>query len=173
MEAEFSRRDLFKTFALAGFAALQLPAAEPDKPLFFNRHEFATLDKLTDLIIPTDDQSPGAHEAGVAKFIDWTAAHQIEPDAKSSWTKGLALVDDLSKELVNKPFLNASEEQQIQVMNRLSGQTGKASEEQQRFWGELRETTTFVYYTSSIGIHNEIQYRGNVLLEQFQGYDAT
>lgn len=171
--ANTTRRDLLKTFAVFGFATLQLPAAEPDKPVFFNRHEFATLDRLTDLIIPTDDHSPGAHEAGVAKYIDWVTAQQIEPEAKSSWTKGLADVDALSKELFNVKFVKASQEQQIELMNRLCGKIGKPDEARVRFWGQLRETTTFVYYTSSIGIHKDIQYLGNVLLDQFQGYDAT
>lgn len=171
MEQGYSRRDLLKTFAVVGFATLQLPAAEAGKPLFFNKHEYETLDVLSELIIPTDDHSPGAHDAGVAKFIDFVTAHEIEPEAKSSWTKGLAEVDALSKELVNTPFLKASKEQQIEVLNRLSGD--KASADQRRFWGQLRETTTFAYYTSSIGIHKDIEYKGNVILEQFVGYDAT
>ncbi|MCU1292739.1 MAG: hypothetical protein JWP08_1589 [Bryobacterales bacterium] len=173
MEAGYSRRDLFKTLAVVGFATLQLPAAEPDKPLFFNRDEFNLLDRLTDLIIPTDDHSPGAHEAGVAKYIDWSTAHAVEPDAKSSWTKGLAEVDALSKELFNVRFLKASKDQQIEAMNRLSGAKGKATEPQQHFWGQLKDTTAFVYYTSSVGIHKDMGYLGNVILEQFQGYDAT
>ncbi len=166
-----SRRDLFKTLAVVGFATLQLPAAEPDKPVFFNQHEFATLDRLTDLIIPTDEHSPGAHAAGVAKYIDWITAREIEPDAKSSWTQGLASVDALSSKLFQKLFVQASKEQQIEVMNHLCGNKG-ATADQERFWGQLRETTTFVYYTSSIGIHQDMQYLGNVILEQFQGYDA-
>ena len=173
MEAGYSRRDLLKTFAVAGFATLQLPAAEADKPLFFSRDEFNLLDRLTDLIIPTDDHSPGAHEAGVAKYIDWSTAHAVEPDAKSSWTKGLAEVDALSKELFDVRFLKASNDQQIEAMNRLSGANGKATEAQQHFWGQLKDTTAFVYYTSSIGIHKDLGYLGNVVLEQFQGYDAT
>jgi hypothetical protein len=173
METGYSRRDLFKTLAVVGFATLQLPAAEPGKPLFFNAHEFATLEQLTELIIPADDHSPGAHEAGVAKYIDWITAHQIEPDAKSSWTSGLAEVDAISKELFNAKFVKGSKEQQLDVMNHLCGNKGARKENQERFWGQLRETTTFVYYTSSIGIHKDMQYLGNVILEQFQGYDAT
>ncbi len=173
METGYSRRQLFKTMAVVGFATLQLPAAEPEKPLFFNAHEFATLDRLTDLIIPTDEHSPGAHEAGVAKYIDWSTAHQIDPDAKSSWTKGLAEVDALSKELCNREFVKASQEQQMEVMNHLCGNRGERKQAQEHFWGQLRETTTIVYYTSSVGIHQDMQYLGNVILEQFQGYDAT
>jgi hypothetical protein len=173
MDSGYSRRDLFKTFALAGFATLQLPAAESGKPVFFHPHEFATLDVLTELIIPTDDHSPGAHDAGVAKYIDWITAQQIEPDAKTSWTKGLADIDAFSKELFNVPFLKASKEQQTKLLNHLCGKEGTPSEDRNRFWGQLRETTSWVYYTSSIGIHKDMQYLGNVILEQFQGYDAT
>lgn len=173
METGYSRRDLFRTLAVVGFATLQLPGADPERPLFFNAHEFASLDRLTDLIIPTDEHSPGAHEAGVAKYIDWITAHEVDPDAKSSWTKGLADVDALSKELFNVQFLKASKDQQIALMNRLCDSKNPEKGDRERFWGQLRETTTFVYYTSSIGIHKDMQYLGNVILEQFQGYDAT
>jgi gluconate 2-dehydrogenase subunit 3-like protein len=41
------------------------------------------------------------------------------------------------------------------------------------FFTQLKQTTAFAYYSSSIGIHQEMNYKGNVLLTEFQGYDAT
>ena len=170
---ELKRRDLLKTVAALGFATLQLPASEPNAPVFFKKDEFATLDKLTDLIIPTDDHSPGAHEAGVAPYIDWMAAHAIEPSEKSSWTKGLAMVDALSQEMCGKRFIKASKQQQIEVLTRLSGGAGTVTPEQTHFWGQLKDTTAYLYYSSSVGIHKDLEYKGNVPIEQFQGFDVT
>ncbi len=44
MEGGLNRRDLFKTAAAFAFTTLQLPAADPNAPLFFSQEEFALLD---------------------------------------------------------------------------------------------------------------------------------
>src|SRR3984957_15220342 len=44
------------------------------RPSYFSASEYHTIDILTGLIIP-QDESPGAHEAGVCEFIDFLAAH--------------------------------------------------------------------------------------------------
>src|SRR5579883_2577463 len=96
MQNAINRRDLLK-LASATFLTLQLPAAEPQAPLYFTKDEFALLDRLTDLIIPADDHSPGAHEAGVAAYIDRTVAEAFLAEEKDSWRKGLAAVNDLAQ----------------------------------------------------------------------------
>ena len=173
MERQVYRRDVLKAMTVLTFAGLQLPAAEPDAPVFFNKEEFATLDILTEMIIPADEHSPGAHGAGVATYIDWSTARAVEPDAKSSWTKGLASVDAMSKELFRTSFRQASEPQRTEVLNGFADLKGDRSSEQAQFWRQLKDTTAFVYYSSSIGIHKEMNYKGNVLLEEFVGYDAS
>src|SRR5271170_1062155 len=39
------------------------------QPLFFTAPEYAMIERLADIIIPTDD-TPGASQAGVSEFID-------------------------------------------------------------------------------------------------------
>src|ERR1044072_9201760 len=46
-------------------------------PQFFTAEEFELLDRLADLIIPADD-APGAHDAGVAEFIDFMVANEAD-----------------------------------------------------------------------------------------------
>lgn len=175
MSAGLNRRDLLKSFGAVavGSGVLQLKAAEPDAPLFFSRPDYAMLDVLTELIIPADDHSPGAHAAGVAKYIDDQAARSIDPDEKTSWTKGLAAVNSLSQELHGVPFQQAKPEQQTAVLQRMCKNEKQPTTEAEKFWGQLKQTTAFGYYTSSIGIHQDMNYKGNVILEQFVGYDAT
>jgi gluconate 2-dehydrogenase gamma chain len=43
--------------------------AEPDGPIFFTGHEWATVEAATARIYPSDD-TPGAREAAVVRFID-------------------------------------------------------------------------------------------------------
>ncbi len=174
MDTNLNRRDLFKFLTAAATLAstLQLPAAEPGAPLFFTQDEFAMLDKLTDLVIPTDDHSPGAHAAGVAPFIDKTVAEAFASEDKTSWRKGLASIDELSKSMYQQPFMRATQDQQIALLKRICANEEHAQTEPEKFFSQLKQTTASVYYSSSIGIHQETNYKGNVILEQFVGYDA-
>lgn len=173
MQTGLNRRDLFKVLTAAAFSTLQLPAAEPGAPLFFTRDEFALLDALTDLIIPTDDHSPGAHEAGVAPFIDRKVAEAFLAEDKDSWRKGLAAMNQFSQETCQCSFLKASGEQQRVMLGKLAAKEKHPDTEPEKFFTQLKETTALGYYSSSIGIHQDINYKGNVLLDQFVGYDAT
>lgn len=173
MEAILNRRDLFKALSAAAFTTLQLPAAEPGAPLFFTKAEFALLDTLTDLIIPTDEHSPGAHEAGVAAYIDRRTAEAFLAKDKDSWRKGLAVMDELSQSECQCPFIKATKEQQTGMLAKLAAKEHHPDTEPEKFFTQLKQTTAFAYYSSSIGIHQEIEYKGNVLLQQFVGYDAT
>jgi Gluconate 2-dehydrogenase subunit 3 len=166
-----NRRDLLKTLT-ASAVALQLPAAEPNAPLFFTKNEFATLDALTEMIVPADDHSPGAHEAGVAAYIDRTVAEAFAPEEKTSWRKGLATINELSTSLNGKPFLKATKQQQLALMKKIAAGEKDPKTEGERFFTQLKQTTAFAYYSSKIGIHQEMNYKGNVLLTQFVGYDA-
>ncbi len=180
MSLDLNRRDLIKLLSFAGFSGrLALAAPEPGAPLFFTKDEFALLDALTDLIIPDDDHSPGAHAAGAAAYIDKWVAETFLPEEKTSWRKGLASVNELSQSLHDKPFLKTSEKQQVAVLEKMSAkekhgefeESETANEtEPEKFFGQLKNSTIFAYYTSSIGIHQEINYKGNVLLDKFVGY---
>jgi len=174
MDANPHRRDLFKLFTAAMLAnGLQLEGATSEKPLFFSADEFALLDKLTDLIIPTDSHSPGAHEAGVAPFIDKTVAEAFLPEDKESWRKGLAAIDQVAHDSAAKPFVNTTEKQQIVLLKALAEKEKDPQTEAEKFFTQLKQTTAFAYYSSKIGIHSDMDYKGNVILEQFVGYDAT
>jgi Gluconate 2-dehydrogenase subunit 3 len=166
MEAALNRRDLLKAFTAVAFTTLQLPAAEPGAPLFFTKDEFALLDALTEILIPTDKHSPGARTAGVAAYIDRSVAEAFLPEDKASWRNGLATVNSLSQDMHSKAFLSTTARQQTDLLKRMES-------EKQPFFGQLKETTVYTYYSSSVGIHEDMDYKGNVILQEFAGYDAT
>ncbi|MGI8960083.1 MAG: gluconate 2-dehydrogenase subunit 3 family protein [Bryobacteraceae bacterium] len=182
--AQINRRELVELLAGAAFA-LQLPAAEPGAPLFFTKDEFALLDCLTDLIIPTDEHSPGAHAAGVAAFIDRTTAEAFLAKDKQSWREGLKVVNNLSQQMNGAPFLETRKEQQAALLSKLAQNEEKEKDPrhgdkedehqtpEQKFWGQLKQTTASAYYSSNIGIHQDMNYKGNVYLKEFVGYDAA
>src|SRR5215469_9003916 len=67
----------FRRWAFAcghvGHAAVDIKPAEY-RPLFFTPSEYAAVERLADVIIPSD-RTPGAKEAGVAEFIDFMVAN--------------------------------------------------------------------------------------------------
>ena len=173
MDSSLDRRDLLKALTVAAVSTLQLPAADASAPLFFTKDEFALLDTLTELMIPADEHSPGAHEAGVAAYIDRTAAEAFLPESKTSWRKGLASIEALSGSMNGVRFLQANKQQQIGLLQKIAAAEEDPKTEAEKFFTQLKQTTAFAYYSSSIGIHQEMNYKGNVLLDRFVGYDAT
>src|SRR3954452_19262143 len=105
MPLDVNRREVMKWLSAAVFAPLALPAPDPTAPLYFSKDQYQLLDTLTELIIPADDHSPGAHDAGVAAFIDKSVAQAFLPEEKTSWQKGLAGVNTLAHSMHNQPFL--------------------------------------------------------------------
>lgn len=172
MSIPFSRRQALAILAGAA-AALQLPAAEPGKPLFFTTEEFTLLDHLTEMIVPKDDHSPGAHEAGVAAYIDRITAEAFLPEEKQNWRKGLALVNAMADQKHRKPFLQCSRQEQVQLLTEVAKNEFHPQTPEEKFFGQLKQSTAFAYYSSKIGIHDEMQYKGNVLLPKFVGYDVS
>jgi hypothetical protein len=170
---DLNRRDLFKFAAAAAFTARQLPAFDPNAPLFFTSDQFALLDTLTELIIPADDHSPGARSAGVAAYIDRAVAEAFVAEEKNSWRRGLAAIDQLSMSRFNTSFSRASHSQQVSLLNELAQTEKHPQSEPEKFFTQLKETTAFAYYSSSVGIHDDINYKGNVILDKFVGYEAT
>ena len=87
------------------------------KPKFFTAHEYATVGVLVDLIIPKDERSGSATEAGVPEFMDFMMIDQ--PQRQTAMRGGLALIDHLCEERFdNKPFVACSDEQRHQILDR-------------------------------------------------------
>jgi hypothetical protein len=178
-ETDLTRREIIKLGASAAIAAaittLDGPAALAGQKnlLFFTKEEFALVDELTELIIPADDHSPGARAAQVADYIDFTLSESVDEQPKRVWRDGLKLIERLSGEMNGKPFLSSTVEQRIALLTRISRNEGKPQAPEDLFFKELKSRTVHAYYTSKIGIHNEMEYKGNVSIKEFAGYDAT
>ena len=181
-----SRRDMLRLAAAAAAAPLvpraalgetaAAPALVPGR--FFDAVEMALLDELTETIIPQDEHSGGARAAGVAAYIDGRLAEYDPgiPDLREErlkWKAGLALVDAQAREVSGTRFLEASPAQRIAVLQKLAAGEEDPKTDADRFFVELKDWTTFGYYTSRIGIHDEMEYKGNSLLMEFSGTDPA
>src|SRR5213596_911208 len=75
---------------------------------FFNRQEIETIAAISDLIIPTDEHSPGAKAAGVSDFID-LIVNESSNETKALWRDGLAAVDRMSEQKFSAAFNQAGQ----------------------------------------------------------------
>jgi gluconate 2-dehydrogenase gamma chain len=179
-DSDLTRREMIKlgasatlAVALTGLDANALAQLAQDKaPLFFTKEEFALVDELTELIIPADDHSPGAKAALVAGYIDFRLSESYEENPRTLWREGLKRIEQLSQDMNGKSFLASSPEQRIALLTRISQNEVKPVKPEELFFKELKSRTARAYYTSKIGIHTEMEYKGNVSLKEFVGYDA-
>ncbi|MBO0857002.1 MAG: gluconate 2-dehydrogenase subunit 3 family protein [Chloracidobacterium sp.] len=140
---------------------------------FFTSDEFAMLDELSELIIPTDEHSPGARAAKVAEYIDGVLAESFTDEPKLIWREGLKLIDQISVEMNRMPFMQASEDQRVAVLTRMASSEQKPEKPEGKFFVNLKSSIARVYYTSKIGIHDELEYKGNTYLKEFVGVDVS
>ena len=156
--------------AAGAAGAAQAPSVAPK---FFTAPEFALLEELSDLIIPTDAHSPGARAAGVAAYIDFRLSDSPDPEQQTTWRSGLAAVEALSKELNGQAFLQGSAEQRVAVLTRMAAGEHDPKTPADLFFQTLKHWTARAYYTSKIGIHADQQYKGNVYQRgEYAGFDA-
>ena len=180
--SDINRRDLLRSIALSATAlgGLSLEAAQAVhgiaaaekgagayKPKAFNAHEFRTLQKLADYIIPADDRSPGALEAGAAEFIDLLASQN--PELAAIYTGGIAWLDRSMERLYSANFLTAKPEQQTAMLDLIAYRKNEARPLGPgiRFFDWARRMVVDAYYTSPIGV-KEAGYMGNTSVAKFE-----
>jgi hypothetical protein len=155
------------------------PASPQEKPAaearpsahFFTPTQHTLVDELSETIIPADSHSGGAKAAKVADYIDQTLRETFDDTQKALWREGLRLVDMMSQHYSGKSFVNATPEQRTAVLTVLSDNDKMTDLPEVRFFIELKRLTVRGYYTSKIGIHDELEYKGNRILQEYVGCD--
>ena len=129
-------------------------------PKALNDHEYRTLVRLTDFIIPVENGKPGASAAGAAAWIDMLASENAQP--KSIYTKGLAWMDEAMKKRGTADFLSGTTEQQTALLDLIAYRRNQSPDLDPgiQFFTMARRMTVDAFYTSEIGIA-DIDYRGN------------
>jgi hypothetical protein len=148
----------------------QTPEAKP-AARFFTPAQNALVDELSETIIPADNHSGGAKAAKVADYIDQLLRESFDDAQKTLWREGLRLVDIMSQHYNGKSFVSASPEGKIAVVKVLSDNDKMTDLPEVRFFIELKRLTARGYYTSKIGIHDELEYKGNRILQEYVGCD--
>jgi hypothetical protein len=186
-----SRRDLLRnlTVGVAGGSVLQMIPAEAAEfahqmihkektaspsgkytPKYFNPHQYETLTTLCDTIIPKDEKSGGAIEAGAPEFIDLLSSEN--EDYQLEFGGGLMWLDNFCMDRHQCTFLECSPAQKKEVLDSIAYRKNAAVDptlsQGVAFFAALRNMTCDGFYTSKIGI-DDLQYIGNTALADFPG----
>src|SRR5213078_482209 len=177
-----SRRDVLRTLAVtaAGSVLKVIPAEAAEyvhqmvhkekaaapagayTPKYFSASQYATLAFLCDTIIPKDEKSGGAVEAGAPEFIDLLTSEN--PEYQLQLGGGLTWLDSTSIDRYGKPFLECTLEQRKQLLDliayRKNAKQDPTLSQGVAFFAFLRNLTCDGFYTSKIGIA-DLQYMRN------------
>src|SRR5512140_659485 len=103
-------REAFDQSTAARRAAARTQTAY--KPKFFTAAEYAMVVALVDLIIPKDERSGSASDAGVPEFIDFLMVDQ--PERQIAMRGGLARIDQICNERFERAFMACTADQRTQ-----------------------------------------------------------
>jgi gluconate 2-dehydrogenase gamma chain len=186
-----SRRDVLRSLVVgaAGGSVLQMIPAQAAEyahgliqkekaasasgkyvPKYFPAHQYETLTSLCDTIIPKDDRSGGAVEAGAPEFIDLLTSENEEFQTRLGG--GLMWLDNFCIDRYGKVYQECVAEQRKEVLDliayrrSLKDNPGIASGV--AFFAFLRRMTCDGFYTSKMGIA-DLQYIGNTSVHEFPG----
>jgi hypothetical protein len=191
MSTTVSRRDILRTLAVsaAGGSVLQvIPAVAADyahqvvrkektaapagkyTPKYFNAAQYAAIGALCDMIIPKDEKSGGAVEAGAPEFIDLLTSENEEYALKLGG--GLMWLDNTCGDRYANVFLACTPEQKKEIVElmafRKNAKADPSLHQGVAFFAFLRNMTCDAFYTSKLGIE-DLQYIGNTALREFPG----
>jgi hypothetical protein len=144
----------------------------PFEPRFFSPAQLLVVSRLTDLIIPTTD-TPGAVAAGVPQYIDLVV--HGDPKLQATFRAGLQGLDKTSEaRFGSTAFLQLTEAQQVEILTSLKEATDlskpsteNAPEGDVSFFHAIKGLTADGYYTSRIGLMQELGYNGDAVLAAF------
>ncbi len=138
------------------------------KPKFFTAHEYATVNILVDLIIPRDERSGSATDAGVPPFMDFTMTDQ--PRRQVAMRGGLALLDRLMVTRTGKRFSDATDSQRRGVLDEIAYTTNPdpSLAHAVAFFSSFRDLTASGFWSSRIGVA-DLQYEGNTFVAEWNG----
>ena len=185
---EMTRRDAVQMIAALPFAAfLTWPTAEQEKvrrfvdtalksaaegvayaPRFFTAAEYRTVGILADMIIPRDDRSGSATDAGVPEFMDFMMMDR--PNNQKWMRDGLAWLDAQSSTRFGKPFADATVPQREQILNDIAwpARAPAALSAGVGFFNRFRDLTASGFWSSRIGV-KDLQYMGNLFVPEWNG----
>jgi len=153
-----------------GTQTLSSPPAEAAyKRRVLEEHEWKTIWILSDLIIPADERTGSATQAGVPEFIDaWLDLRR--GDLLAEIRGGLTWLDMECNRLFSHDFADCSDTQRIQILDRIAYPAKAAPRDASAvaFFNHLRDLVVSGFFSSKMGV-KDLPYLGNTMVADWEG----
>jgi hypothetical protein len=138
------------------------------KPKFFTAHEWATVGLLANIIIPKDERSGSAGDAGAPEFIDFMMTDR--PEWQVPIRGGLRWLDAESNSRFAKAFKDLAASDQAALLDDIAYPMTAKPEFSHgvAFFSRFRDLVATGFFTSRMGI-DDLQYKGNVPNPMWEG----
>lgn len=136
-------------------------------PRALSQPEYQLVDRMAELIFPADEKSPGAHEGGVARYIDIVLLYG-DKATLASWQGGLKSTDAAARKAHGSGFLQITPEQQTGILTGMARNEASPTTELEQFFVALKRLAMEAYYLSAAG-RQSLGYKGNTAVTEFPG----
>ena len=177
--------------AAAEKAATAVKAAAAGKayvPKFFNPQEWKTVRILVDMIIPKDERSGSATDAGVPEFMDYLMNDPTDTDLQrerrqTAMRGGLAWINSVSERRFGHGFAEATETERTAILDEIAYSKDEQEDEAEMreprdlrvmvkhgpsFFNSFRDLTASGFWSSKIGV-DDLGYVGNRFVAEWKG----
>ena len=155
------------------------PAPDTKAPFVrkvFDDRQWHTVHVLGDLIIPADDRSGSASQAGVPEFLDEWIAFRTQQDGNENLKAevfGLFMwLDREADKLSGKSFADSSLDNQKQILDRVAypDRTTQTDRAWMHAFNDFRDLIVSGFFSSKMGVH-DLPYLGNTAVAEWKGCD--
>jgi gluconate 2-dehydrogenase gamma chain len=175
----------------AATAVKAAAAGKPYVPKFFNPQEWKTVRILVDMIIPKDERSGSATDAGVPEFMDYLMNDPTDTDLQrerrqTAMRGGLAWINSVSERRFGHGFAEATEAERIAILDEIAYSKDEQEDEAEMreprdlrvmvkhgpsFFNSFRDLTASGFWSSKMGVE-DLGYVGNKFVAEWKGAPA-
>ena len=179
-EAQIAHEHAAKAVAAAA-------AGQAYKPKFFTPYEWQTVRTLVDLIIPKDERSGSATDAGVPEFMDFIMTDPKESDRGREWRQtamrgGLAWINSGAVKRFGHDFVSCTDAERHTLLDDIAFTKAEDEEDTERdprdmrvhlrhgpaFFNSFRDLTASGFWSSKMGVA-DLDYQGNTYVAEWKG----
>jgi gluconate 2-dehydrogenase gamma chain len=136
---------------------------------FFSPHEWDTVRVLVDVIIPKDERSGSATDAGVPEYIDFLMSDGSD-NQRNAMRGGLAWLDIQTRRRFKKAFKECVEQERATILDAIAWPAKAAPDMRQgvAFFNSFRDLTAAGFFSSRMGVE-DLRYQGNTFVAEWKG----
>ena len=172
----------------AATAVKAAAAGKPYVPKFFHPQEWKTVRVLVDMIIPKDERSGSATDAGVPEFMDYLMNDPTDTDLQrerrqTAMRGGLAWINSVSERRFGHGFAEATETERTKILDEIAYSKDEQEDEAEMreprdlrvmvkhgpsFFNSFRDLTASGFWSSKMGVE-DLGYVGNKFVAEWKG----